>query len=104
MLEVVLSNRLKKDLKPAAKRNRDIALLEKIVDRLATRKPLPEKNRDHVLAGEYSGFRECYIAPDWLLIYRIEDEDLILYLMRTGIQAICFERKSMAGDPAMLFS
>ncbi len=55
-----------------------------MVDKLASRQQLPEKNRDHELSGDYAGFRECHVAPDWLLVYRVVEEDLILYLMRTG--------------------
>lgn len=90
MLEIVLSNRFKKDLKLAARRGCDFALMEEIINKIARREPLPPKNRDHALSGGYEGFRECHIAPDWLLVYRVEDEDLILYLMRTGTHSDLF--------------
>ena len=90
MLEVVLSNRFKKDLKLAARRGCNFELLNEIVNKLASREPLPEKNKDHALSGDYSGFRECHIAPDWLLVYRTEGKDLILYLMRTGTHSDLF--------------
>ena len=90
MLNVVLSNRFKKDLKTAAKRGYDLDLLETVVNTLANQQPLPEKNRDHALTGEYSGFRECHILPDWLLIYRVDGEDLILFLARVGTHADLF--------------
>ena len=80
MLDVVLSNRFKKDLKLAAKRGLDLAELEAVVNRLAAQQPLPDKNRDHTLTGDYIGFRECHIRPDWLLIYRVDGEDLVLFL------------------------
>lgn len=64
MLEIVLSNRFKKDLKLAARRGCDFSLLDEIVEKLARREPLPPKNRDHALSGGYEGFRECHIAPD----------------------------------------
>jgi len=51
---------------------------------------LPLKNRDHALIGDYKGFRECHITPDWLLIYRIEDDVLVLHLFRTGIHSDLF--------------
>ena len=86
MLEVVLSNRFKKDLKLAAKRGCDLSLLESIVDQ-----PLPEKNRDHDLTGDYIGFRECHIRPDWLLIYRVDGEQLMLFLFRTGTHSDLFD-------------
>ncbi len=90
MLEIVLSNRFKKDLKTASKRGYNLNLLNEIVNMLASNQELPVKNRDHELSGDYSGFRECHIAPDWLLIYRIVDEDLVLYLMRTGTHSDLF--------------
>lgn len=67
-LNIVLSNQFKKDLKTAAKRGYDIGLLETVVNTLAAQKPLPEKHRDHALTGDYIGFRECHILPDWLFI------------------------------------
>lgn len=75
MLEIVLSNQFKKDLKQAQKRNCRIDLLKEVVNTLASQQTLPAKHRDHSLIGKYAGFRECHIEPDWLLIYRIRDED-----------------------------
>ena len=91
MLDVVLSNRFKKDLKLAAKRGLDLAELETVVNRLAAQQPLPDKNRDHTLTGDYIGFRECHIRPDWLLVYRVDGEDLVLFLFRTGSHTDLFE-------------
>ena len=91
MYEVVLSNRFRKDLKLAAKRGCDLALLNSIVDRLAQGETLPAKHRDHSLTGDYIGFRECHIQPDWLLIYRTEEEALMLFLMQTGTHADLFD-------------
>lgn len=91
MYEVVLSNRFRKDLKLAAKRGCDLALLNSIVDRLAQGETLPAKHRDHSLTGDYIDFRECHIQPDWLLIYRTEEEALMLFLMRTGTHADLFD-------------
>lgn len=90
MLEVVLSTRFKKDLKTASKRGYNLELLNDVVDKLASRQQLPEKNKDHELSGDYTGFRECHVAPDWLLVYRVVEEDLILYLMRTGTHSDLF--------------
>ena len=53
-------------------------------------KPLPNKNRDHDLSGDWIGHRECHILPDWLLIYRIEDDVLVLTLARTGSHSDLF--------------
>ena len=74
----------KKDLKKAIKRGCDIALLNEIVDKLLRGEPLPPKNKDHALTNNWKGHRECHITPDWLLIYRIIDDTLILSLVRTG--------------------
>ena len=90
MLNIVLSNRFKKDLKTISKRNYNLDLLDEVVSTLAEQKPLPEKNKDHPLTGDYIGFRECHIQPDWLSIYRIENEDLILFLSRTGTHSDLF--------------
>ena len=84
MLSIVISNQFKKDLKLSKKRGLKINLLKEVIDTLANSKPLNEKYRDHNLSGEYSGFRECHIEPDWLLIYRVEDRVLVLFLFRTG--------------------
>ncbi len=74
----------KKDLKKAKKRGCDIKLLDDIVEKLLCGEPLPEKNNDHVLTGNWKGHRECHITPDWLLVYRVIENTLILSLVRTG--------------------
>lgn len=90
MLEVVLSNQFKKDLKLASKRGYKLELLEKTVDKIANNIKLEGKYRDHALTGNYIGFRECHIQPDWLLVYRIENDELILFLSRTGSHSDLF--------------
>ena len=90
MLEIVLSNRFKKDLKMAKKRGYNLDLLNDVVEKLARQEPLPKKNRDHSLTGDLIGFRECHIQPDWLLVYRVNDEELILFLTRTGTHSDLF--------------
>ena len=90
MLDIVASNRFKKDLKLAIKRGYNIALLDDVVNQLAMQKALDEKYKDHELSGEFNGFRECHITPDWLLIYQIIDNELILYLSRTGTHSDLF--------------
>ena len=82
--------RFQKDLKRVLKRGYDLSLLTVILKKLADGETLPEKNRDHSLSGDYSGCRECHIAPDWLLIYEIADDELILYLTRTGTHSDLF--------------
>ena len=91
MLEIVLSNHFKKDLKMAKKRGYDLDLLNDVVEKLARQEPLPKKNRDHSLTGDFIGFRECHIQPDWLLVYRVNDEELILFLTRTGTHSDLFD-------------
>ena len=68
----------------------EIELLEQVVALLSMGEPLPEKNRDHDLSGDWVGHRECHILPDWLLIYRIEDDVLVLTLARTGSHSDLF--------------
>ena len=72
-------------LKRSMKRGLKIELLEKVVEMLAMGEPLPEKNNDHALAGDWIGHRECHILPDWLLIYRIEGAVLVLCSSVYGI-------------------
>lgn len=80
----------KKDYKRAIKSGLKIELLEQIVALLAMGETLPEKNRDHELSGNWAGHRECHILPDWLLIYRIEQNVLVLTLARTGTHSSLF--------------
>ena len=89
-LRVVLSNRFKKDLKLAKRRGLDLELLNSVVTQLASGNTLDAKYRDHDLGGNYAGFRECHIRLDWLLIYRIDGNRLILFLTRTGSHADLF--------------
>ena len=81
----------KKDYKRAIKRGLKIELLEQVVALLSMGEPLPDKNRDHDLSGDWVGHRECHILPDWLLIYRIEDDVLVLTLARTGSHSDLFK-------------
>ena len=90
MLEIVLSNRFRRDLKLAARRGYNFDLLDEVVEKLSRRELLPEKNKDHALSGDYAGCRECHIAPDWLLVYKISDDEVVLYLMRTGTHSDLF--------------
>ena len=90
MLDIILSNQFKKDLKTAKKRGYNLDLLDEVVTKLSNLQPLEAKNRDHELSGIYKGFRECHIQPDWLLIYRINNNDLILFLSRTGTHSDLF--------------
>ena len=87
---IVQTSAFRRDLKTAIKRGYDIELLGFVVDNLAAGKKLPEKFRDHNLTGEFKGCRECHITPDWLLIYEVSNEELILYLTRTGTHSDLF--------------
>ena len=84
------TTQFKKDFKLAIKRGLRIELLEDIIAALAMGEALPEKNRDHALTGTWTGHRECHILPDWLLVYRIEEEVLVLTLTRTGSHSDLF--------------
>ncbi len=84
------TTQFKKDYKLALKRNLDITLLEDVIAALSMGEPLPEKNKDHNLSGTWAGHRECHILPNWLLIYRIEDNILVLTLSRTGTHSDLF--------------
>ena len=87
---VKYTRNFKKDFKSAAKRGLDMELLKAVIASLAEGSALPERNRDHALTGEWAGHRECHILPDWLLIYRIEENVLILTLTRTGSHSDLF--------------
>ena len=76
------TTQFKKDFKLAMKRGLKIELLEEVIAALAMGETLPEKHKDHALIGNWVGHRECHVLPDWLLIYRIEDEVLVLTLSR----------------------
>lgn len=84
------TTKFQKDLKRVKKWGYDISLLTEIIKKLANGEQLPEKNKDHALSGDFSECRECHITPDWLLIYEIEGENLILYLTRTGTHSNLF--------------
>ena len=84
------TTQFKKDFKLAMKRSMKIELLEEVIAMLAMGETLPDKHKDHALTGHWVGHRECHILPDWLLIYRIEDEVLVLTLARTGTHSDLF--------------
>ena len=88
MLDVRYSTQFKKDFKSCVKRGYKLSLLQQIIDTLRIPDPLPSPNKDHKLSGNYSGYRECHIAPNWLLIYKQTDTEL--KLNRTGTHADLF--------------
>ena len=89
-LKVVWTTRFKKEYKLAMKRSLNIELLDNTIRMIAAGEVLPEKYKDHPLSGNWSGYRECHIAPDWLLIYSIENNLLVLTLARTGTHSDLF--------------
>ncbi len=84
------TNSFQKDLKRIYKRGYSIPLLTKIIKLLASGEVLPRKYKDHALSGSWDGYRECHIQPDWLLVYRIEEDVLVLVLSRTGTHSDLF--------------
>ncbi|MGM9543292.1 MAG: type II toxin-antitoxin system YafQ family toxin [Candidatus Limivicinus sp.] len=87
---VKFTTQFKKDYKLAMKRGMKISLLDAIISELANGNPLPEKNNDHALTGNWLGHRECHVLPNWLLIYRVEGDVLVLTLSRTGTHSDLF--------------
>lgn len=92
MLKAEFTGQFKKDYKLAIKRGCDPKKLEEVISVLCMERPLPEVYRDHALANSrnYKNMRECHIQPDWLLIYKIAQERLILKLIRTGSHSDLF--------------
>ena len=88
MLDVRYSTRFKKDFKVCVKRHYKMDRLQQLIDILRIPATLPPQNVDHNLSGNYAGFRECHVEPNWLLIYRQEGNELLLY--RTGTHADLF--------------
>lgn len=91
MLSIRYSTKFKKDFKLAKKRGLPMQELKTVIEKLAAGLTLEEKYRDHALTGNYAMFRECHIRPDWLLIYRINDDELELIAHRTGTHSDLLE-------------
>ena len=92
MYEVKFTSAFRKSYKLMKKRGLDLSLLDGVIDKLRQSKELEEKHRDHALTGNFAGFRECHIKPDWLLIYLIENDILTLTLVDTGTHADLFNK------------
>lgn len=92
MLKVEFTNQFKKDYKLAVKRGCNPKELETVVSFLINEQPLPEKYKDHALVNSknYKDMRECHIEPDWLLVYKVYEDMLILRLIRTGSHSDLF--------------
>jgi len=88
--ELAATGRFKKDLKSIIKRGYDVEFLNAVVSVLISGEQLADKYKDHSLIGNWANYRECHITPDWILIYKIEDNLLVLTLTRTGTHADLF--------------
>ena len=91
MLILETSTKFRKDVRRAQKRGLPIDLLNNVIETLLNEESLDVKHNDHALKGDYIGHRECHIQPDWLLIYKINKDKLILIATRTGTHADLFE-------------
>lgn len=90
MLTIKRTTKFKKEFKIAVRRGCNIEVFEHVVRELANERKLDEKYRDHALTGNFVGFRECHLAPDWLLVYQIDKGELVLTLSRTGTHSDIF--------------
>ena len=90
MYQIIYTNRMKKDAKLMKKRGKDMGKLIHVISLLATGSPLPVQYKDHQLTGSLHDFRECHIEPDWLLMYQIYEDILILSATATGSHADLF--------------
>ena len=90
-LKLVPTSQFKRDYKRMKKRGLNMAELQIVLDKLCTEKPLEERHRDHALVSRYIGFRECHIRPDWLLVYAMDKDKLILVASRTGTHSDLFD-------------
>lgn len=92
MLELKTTNLFRKDYKRIKKRGYDLSLLESVIESLRTTQKLDSKYKNHPLSGNWTGFYECHIQPDWLLIYQINHQLLVLSLSRTGSHSDLFNQ------------
>ena len=90
MLDIQYEKSFKKDYKRMLKRGCNPQYLQDVLSFLVNQQALPEKYRDHNLSGNYTGYRKCHIEPDWLLIYKIFNDKLVLVLTRTGSHSDLF--------------
>lgn len=90
MYKIRMSTAFKKDLKLAKKRGLDISELNAVIKMIAEGCTLDSKYKDNALSGNWAGYRECHIEPDWLLVYQVDGKELILYLVRTGTHSDLF--------------
>lgn len=88
--KVIWTSKFKKDYKNAIKRGYKIELLDEAIRLLANEGKLPNKYKEHELTGNWKGFKECHVTPDWLLIYSLSNDVLVLTLSRTGSHSDLF--------------
>ena len=84
------TNQFKRDYRKMLKQGKKRALIEEVIETLSKGEPLPPKNKDHALQGKWKGYRECHIEPDWLLVYKIIEDKLILLLIHTDSHSELF--------------
>ena len=92
MLSLTTTKQYRKDRNCCKKRGYDMSLLDEVIEELLMQNPLAAKYRDHSLTGNFTGFRECHILPDWLLIYKVDKGKLILTASRTGTHSDLLEK------------
>jgi mRNA interferase YafQ len=90
MYQIERTNKFKKDFKLCEKRNLDISLLMQVISDLVAKNKLAEKHKAHTLKGSFSGYWECHIQPDWLLIWEVDDANNTITLVRTGTHSDLF--------------
>ena len=90
MYQIVYTNRMKRDVRRAKKRGKNISKLVETLELLQSGESMPEQYHDHQLGGKLKDFRECHIEPDWLLIYQIFENVLILSAVATGTHSDLF--------------
>ena len=88
--EFVATKKFTRDVRRMKKRGADLSLLRDVIDRLLAGEALEPRYRDHALTGDYAGFRECHVRPDWLLVYMVRETELILVGVGTGSHSDLF--------------
>lgn len=91
MLTLTTTAKFRKDYKRVKKQGLDISQLKDVINMLLQEAPLPDQYHDHALTGNFQGFRECHIQPDWLLLYYIDHNKLVLTVVRTGSHSELFD-------------
>lgn len=84
MLDIIQTSKFEKDFELLVKQGKNMSLLQAVIDILIEEKPLPVKYRDHCLKGKWKNHRECHVQGDWILVYKINQNELTLTLSRTG--------------------